>query len=207
MDYVFGSSLLSLAGVALVLISYDIACQWFVNLHSRINNFWPEGIKPQNTLKLAPAIPKLHQAMHGQSKNHEQFSLNLIPGVGASDCECPERIWVPHNPLGSSTKLQGPGTCQDTLDDHWSFWNWLKHNSLGISLAKKFKAAVAERNIQLEGHQGLTESLSASGPLVISWEAMCSAWESAAFPKAGAESPYEVKIKSTFSFDSPEIDI
>lgn len=202
MDYMFGSSLLSLAGALLVLISYDIACQWFINLHSRIEKFWPAYIKPEGTMKLTPAIPKLHQAMHGQSKNHKQFSLNLIPGVGASDCECPERIWAPHNPLGSSTKLQGPGTRQDTLDNHWGFWNWLKYNSLGLSLAKKYKAAVAERNIQVEGHRGLTESLKASGPLVTSWEAMCSTWESAPFPKAGSESPYEVKIKSMYSFHS-----
>lgn len=200
MDFTFGSALRSLAGVLLVLISYDIACQWFTNLHSRIEKFWPQAIKPDDSMQLSPAIPKLHQAMHGQSKNHEQFSLNLILGVGASDCECPERIWAPHNLLGSSTKLQGPGTRQDTLDDHWAFWNWLKYHSLGVSLAKKFKAAVAERNIQVEGHRGLTESLNRAGSLVKTWEAMCICWESAPFPKSGIESPYEVKITSTCSF-------
>lgn len=139
-------------------------------------------------MQFAPGIPKLHEPMHGKS-NHQQYSLNLIPGVGKSDCECPERIWGPHNILGSSTKLQGPGTRHDYLDDNWAFWNWLKYTGLGTTLAQKFKAAVAERNLQVKGHRGLTESLDAK--LVEIWDTMCAEWELAPFPKTKKKNPYE----------------
>ena len=97
--------------------------------------------------------------MHLQA-DHQVFSLNYIPGVGLSDCECPERVWAPHNVLGNSTKSQGPGSRQDTLDDHFNFWNWLKYISMGTTLARRYKAAVADRNIQAEAHRGLSSSLS-----------------------------------------------
>ncbi|KAF8958646.1 hypothetical protein BDZ97DRAFT_1609673, partial [Flammula alnicola] len=35
MDYVFGSSL-QFFMVGLILISYDICCQWFINLHKQM---------------------------------------------------------------------------------------------------------------------------------------------------------------------------
>lgn len=68
----------------------------------------------------------------------------------------------------------------------------------GKTLCRKFKAAVAERNIQVEGHRGLTESL--DGVLVKSWEAMCVAWESAPFPKKGKKNPYETETICQFRF-------
>ncbi|PPQ97896.1 hypothetical protein CVT26_013070 [Gymnopilus dilepis] len=180
MDYIFGS-VLQLILVAMVLISYDVACQWFVNLFS---------IKPSRPLQLIPAIPKLHYAMH-ETANHEVFSLNLIRGAGLSDCECPERVWAPHNPLGNSTKTQGPGSRHDVLDDHFGFWNWLKYVGMGVTLLRKYKAAVAERNIQNEGHRGLTDALDPQ--LVKTWENLCKGWDSdKAFPKT-RQNPYHVE--------------
>ena len=81
-------------------------------------------------MKLIPAIPKLHKPMHGH-KNHDQYSLNFIPGVGKLDMEMLERVWVGHNALGNSTKTQGPGGRHDILDDHFSFWNWQKYIGMG----------------------------------------------------------------------------
>lgn len=130
----------------------------------------------------------MHEPAHGKA-NHEKFSLNFIPGVGYSDLEGPERIWSAHNSLGNATKTQGPGSRQDVLDDHFGFWNWLKYSNLGYSLATRYKAAVAERNIQVEGHRGLTESVEDPNSLT-RWEQMCTKWEGAAFPKTGVKNPY-----------------
>ncbi|PPQ89278.1 hypothetical protein CVT25_001361 [Psilocybe cyanescens] len=132
MDYIFGMILQAIA-ISMVLISYDICCQWFINLFKRIENDWPPEIKPPANVHLAPAIPKLHKPMHTQD-NHHVYSLNFIPGVGLSDCECPERVWAPHNPLANAIKTQGPSSRQDTLDDHFGFWNWLKYVNLGATL-------------------------------------------------------------------------
>ena len=195
MDWVFGI-VLRIVMVHILLISYDIACQWFVNLFKRMEEHWPEEIKPTRPIKLIPAIPKLHEPMHGVA-GHQVYSLNYIPGVGNSDCECPERVWAPHNALGNSTKTQGPGSRQDVLDDHFSFWNWLKYIGLGTTLLRKYKAAVADRNIQVEGHRGLTDSLDPE--VVETWEKMCIDWEEDIFPKT-KKNPYHDDSISTPSY-------
>ncbi|KDR65401.1 hypothetical protein GALMADRAFT_81900, partial [Galerina marginata CBS 339.88] len=145
-----------------------------------------------STTKFIPAIPKLHEPMHGKA-NHEVYSLNLIPGVGASDLETPERVWAGHNALGNSTKTMGPGSRSDVLDDHFSFWNWRKYVGLGKTLMRRYKASLAERNIQVEGHRGLTHALDPD--LVQSWEAMCIEWEMDEFPKT-MPNPYYTKNTS-----------
>uniref|UniRef100_A0A8H8CFY2 CxC2-like cysteine cluster KDZ transposase-associated domain-containing protein n=1 Tax=Psilocybe cubensis TaxID=181762 RepID=A0A8H8CFY2_PSICU len=144
MDYIFGTILKALSVIS-ILASYDIACQWFLNLLKRMQEDWPPEIKPSSDMQFTPAIPKLHASMHKQSHaNHDVFSLNLIPGAGQSDGECPERVWGPHNAVGNATKTMGPGSRQDTLDDHFGFWNWLKYTSMGTTLLKRYRRAVAD---------------------------------------------------------------
>ena len=193
MDYTFTSAVKAALApsplVPLLLISYDIACQWFINLFKRMDERWPEELKLPLTTHIIPAIPKLHEPMH-EAANHEIYSLKYIPGVGESDCECPERIWSPHNALSNSTKTMGPGSRQDVLDDHFSFWNWEKYVGIGKTQVRKYKKAVAERNVQTEGHRGFTASL--DDTIVIKWEAMCANWEhDKAVPKK-APNPYHV---------------
>ncbi|KAH9476140.1 hypothetical protein JR316_0011711 [Psilocybe cubensis] len=191
MDYIFGTILKALTVVS-VLASYDIACQWFLNLLRRMQEDWPPEIKPSSDMRFTPAIPKLHASMHKQSHaNHDVYSLNLIPGAGQSDGECPERVWGPHNPVGNATKTMGPGARQDTLDDHFGFWNWLKYTSMRITLLKRYRRAVADRNAQVEGHRGLTESVKKENPQLIDvWEKMCIEWELDKFPKDKKKNPY-----------------
>jgi len=193
MDYTFASAVTSAAApsllVPLLLISYDIACQWFTNLFKRMDERWPEHLKLPSTTRIIPAIPKLHEPMH-EAANHEVYSLKYIPGVGESDCECPERIWSPHNALGNSTKTMGPGSRQDTLDDHFSFWNWEKYVGHGRTLARKYKNWVAERNIQTEGHRGFTSSI--EDATVQKWETMCVNWDHDMLVPKKAPNPYYV---------------
>ena len=186
MDFILAMVVQALA-LCLIIISYDIACQWFVNLFQRMEDHWPAELRIPTTTQLIPAIPKLHEPMHGR-KNHQQFSLNFIPGVGKSDMETPERVWAGHNGLGNATKTQGPGGRHDVLDNHFGFWNWLKYIGIGKTLMSRYKAALAERNRQVEGHRGLSNSLDTE--LVEKWEAICTAWEEDAYPKS-CENPYE----------------
>ncbi|PPQ82319.1 LOW QUALITY PROTEIN: hypothetical protein CVT25_008447 [Psilocybe cyanescens] len=215
MDYLF-ALVLQMIAVHWVLVSYDIACQWFINLFKRIDANWPESLKPRPNISLVPAIPKLHEPMHTQA-NHQVYSLNYIPGVGLSDCECPERVLSNHNALSNATKTQGPekiliclsldpfgkrdrkqygmipGSQQDTLDNHFGYWNWLKYVLLGTSLLRRYKNAVAERNIQSEGHCGLSKSLDAD--VLKRWEDMCQEWDADGFLKK-AKNPYHMEEHS-----------
>lgn len=186
MDYL-AASVMRLFAVLLILISYDIACQWFIHLYKRMEEHWPADLKVPPSIKVIPAIPKLHEPMH-RKKGHQMYSLNFIPGAGKADMETPERVWASHNSLGNSTKTQGPGGRHDVLDDHFGFWNWSKFISIGKTLKSRYTAALAERNRQSEGHRGLTSSLPAA--LVAKWEAVCVAWEQDDYPKT-KENPYE----------------
>ena len=141
MDFLVGSTIHTIA-LLLILISYYIACQWFINLFTQIDDHWPNKIIP-SAMQLIPAISKLHEPMHGRV-NHKVYSLNFIPGVGKLDLETPERVWLVHNGLGNSMKTQGPGGHHDVLNDHFRFWNWLKYMGFGKTLMLKYKAAIVE---------------------------------------------------------------
>ncbi|PPR02990.1 hypothetical protein CVT24_012178 [Panaeolus cyanescens] len=198
MDYVFASAIKrAFSSVSDVLISYDISCQWFVNLKHRMQEItWPNHLKLPDSLNLVPAIPKLHERMHAQGKNHQQYSLNYIPGVGLTDGECPERGWGPHNSMGNSTKSNGPGARCDIIDSTFNWWNWLKAINMGSTLAGRFCNAVADRNQQVEAHRSLTETLDQD--LVRSWESKCVAWDNEPYPKT-VENPYEYKVEEAMT--------
>jgi hypothetical protein len=121
MDFIIALVIQAFA-LSLIVISYNITCQWFVNLFHQIDEHWPATLRIPASTKLIPVIPKLHTPMHG-CKNHQQFLLNFIPGVGKLDTETPEHVWAGHNGLGNATKTQGLGDCHDVLDNHFGFWN------------------------------------------------------------------------------------
>jgi hypothetical protein len=129
MDYLFFSSL-SGALVLLIIVSYDIACQWHKNLWKRMAtyphsmHFGPDGHY------FVFLVPKFHLPAH-VDKCQTSFSFNLTPGVGRTDGEAPERGWANINRVSSSTKEMGPGCRRDTLDDHFGDWNWKKVIGLG----------------------------------------------------------------------------
>ncbi|SJK99852.1 uncharacterized protein ARMOST_03163 [Armillaria ostoyae] len=187
MDFIFASTLQNFVMLLLGVISYDIACQWFVNLYKCMNG-WPSNLRINRPLKLRPVISKFHEPTHKVKKHHE-FSYNLVKGLGNCDCEGPERIWGGHNNLGNSMKTMGPGSCHNMLDDHFGFWNWQKYIRMGKSLICKYKVAIKEHNVQVEEHRGLSANLLAH--LVAQWDSLCEVWEDDMFPKT-AENPFHV---------------
>lgn len=113
-------------------ISYDIVCQWLINLFVRMVE-WPSNLHLRAGLHLRPFIPKFHYPAH-KEEGHEQYSFNFADGAGLSDGEAIERVWSAHNALAGSTNVAGPGTRQDILDDNFGYWNFLKYISIGTRL-------------------------------------------------------------------------
>ncbi|KJA15107.1 hypothetical protein HYPSUDRAFT_208168 [Hypholoma sublateritium FD-334 SS-4] len=188
MDYIIASAMSHFHELRSVGLSYDICCQWYPNMYQQMTG-WPEQLHILPMLATWPLIPKFHEPAHNE-KAHEQYSFNLAVGFGKSDGEVPERGWAGHNGLGNTTKMQGPGSRHDVLDDHFGSWNWVKYHTMGASLIQKYKAAVIEQNRQTEAHRGFTESL--PGHLVKDWDNMCVVWEEDGFPKT-KPNPYELK--------------
>lgn len=129
MDYLFLSSLRNNPVPSLV-VSYDIACQWSKKLHTRCSVYPPNEIS-QNNPDITFLVPKFHLPAHIEQCQID-YSFNLIPGMGQTDGEAPERGWAVANALASSTKEMGPGSRRDTLDDHFGDRNWDKTVQMGI---------------------------------------------------------------------------
>ena len=140
MDYIFVAAIL-LDLATRKLITYDIACQWSVHLLDRISKF-PDHLRINiPTGHLAYAIPKLHWHSHNRV-GHSKFSLNLIPGVGRTDGEGIERLWLWLNKAAPSAKEMTPAARHELLDDFCGFTNWRKTIGLCDILARRMLDAL-----------------------------------------------------------------
>ncbi|KAI0691764.1 hypothetical protein BC835DRAFT_1256150, partial [Cytidiella melzeri] len=144
-DYVVASAWKLLPPTLQRVISYDIACQWATHFLSRVDALPPhlQFEIPENG-DLRYAIPKFHFRAH-KHDGHDQFSLNLMPGVGQVDGEEIERNWSRHNQVAYSTREMGPGSRHDTLEDHFGFANWQKFVDIAFAIRRKLKDAGVEK--------------------------------------------------------------
>ena len=129
MDWIFASGLRHFKGIADVFTSYDIACQWFVNLRKRIQD-WPSTHRPPVSLRMIPLVPAFHYPAH-TLKEHHEYDTRLCEGLGGLDLEAIERLWGAVGMLGLTTRTMAPASRQLVLDDNFGFYNWLKYNNHG----------------------------------------------------------------------------
>ena len=123
MDYIILSALLGIT-LSLVILTYDIACQWSKNFKKRMAAF-PEHMRVGGQTRIEAAIPSWHINGHGQSCC-QNFSLSYMKGVGRTCGEEVESSWSHTNPLAPSVREMGPAARHDTLNDHWNGWNFRK---------------------------------------------------------------------------------
>jgi hypothetical protein len=128
MDFIIFSSLKGRM-VNHIRISYDIACQWSKKLPARMQDF-PESIRSDPAIKFTFGIPKFHLTGHGPDCQAE-YSFNYLPGSGRTCGESVETDWHVMNIVGASTREMSPAARQETLDDHWGYWNFRKISDLG----------------------------------------------------------------------------
>ncbi|KAK0474654.1 hypothetical protein EDD18DRAFT_1116439 [Armillaria luteobubalina] len=126
-----------------VVIAYDIGCQWGKNLWKRIDVYGPDLTPPQKQKDIVILVPKFHLPAH-IVECQEEFSFAFELFVGETDGEATEWTWAISNPVASSTREMGPGSRQDTLDDHWSDHNWRKNAGLLVSSAEDGKVRLQE---------------------------------------------------------------
>ncbi|KAJ7437316.1 hypothetical protein B0H11DRAFT_2255542, partial [Mycena galericulata] len=133
MDYILLSSLLGVAILCLT-ISYDIACQWKVNL-------------PARAKKIAASTP----VTTSLDKWEIQYAFAGVARVGRTDGEGIERTWAILNPVGYATKEMGDGARHDAIEDKVDRLNYEKNVRQGTTLARKLIVALAERDRQVQG--------------------------------------------------------
>lgn len=128
MDYIFMASLMTAYYIAIIVASYDIACQFFVHFFTRITGL-PEPLqKPLPTVK--PMVPKAHLVRHGK-RCQTKFSFNWKPGMGRTCGEGIERDWSGLGKAAGSTKEMTLSGRHETLDDFCGYHNWRKVIGLG----------------------------------------------------------------------------
>ena len=114
------------AGITRVLVTYDIACQWWINLQKQLKTYGPPlNIDLSKLISFLVGIPKFHLLGHGITCQI-LFNLMLMEGVGLTHGEGVETIWSHATALQTWSREAGPGARHLILDDHWSGWNWRK---------------------------------------------------------------------------------
>ncbi|KAJ7899873.1 hypothetical protein B0H13DRAFT_1883591 [Mycena leptocephala] len=147
-------------------------------LMEEISHGPPEKLPPLVRLNLVFnlvrfVIPKLH--IYGHKLFCQLlYSLNYTPGAVRTDRDGIERPWANIGPIATSTREMGPGRCQDTLNDHWGHWNWIKLIGLGAPLKKRLLRTILERNSQCDTLTTFTEH---QAEHVGGWKAMVEVFE------------------------------
>ncbi|KAL0945536.1 hypothetical protein HGRIS_001015 [Hohenbuehelia grisea] len=137
-DYVVLSTLIGVHALLLVL-SYDIACQWLKRLSTRIKAYPPTMHIPSPT-KILGVVPRWHIEGHDQDCQ-SSYSFNYTRGVGKTCGEDIESTWSVSNQLCGSIREMGPGA--DILNDHWGGWNFQKLVGLCHLLLCRLREACA----------------------------------------------------------------
>ncbi|KAJ7123795.1 hypothetical protein C8R43DRAFT_1135846 [Mycena crocata] len=166
----------ALAGFSLLMltISYDIACQWKINLATR-NAKLPSKMRlPLDKIQLQCALPVWHAASHNEECQREN-SLSVKPGVGKSDGEGVERTWSVLNPAAFSTKDAGKGQRADVLEAKIDNHNHMKNLGEGVALQRKLVVALAERDRQVAALEAVSATIRKE--LQNEWKQMITDWE------------------------------
>lgn len=215
MDYILLASLVHTCLLLSLVISYDIACQFFKNFWRRLQDM-PEHLRLAILReKLTEKVPKAHLPPHVKSC-HAPFSFNYMPGAGRTSGECIESNWSVLNKAAPSCKEMGPSARRETLDDFCGFHNWRKTIGLGLFsfrfwpfsnvsltdgrfvgdlLLRRMLDALKNEEIFRAEFKALDSILSSQMPEEVeSWEQMVINWER----DKTLPCPYEKKDSGTY---------
>ncbi|GLB39022.1 hypothetical protein LshimejAT787_0601840 [Lyophyllum shimeji] len=171
-----------------ILISYDIWCQYVINLRNRFSKWFPAMVPILD--KIRGAIPKMHVLNHvllcmlAWSFTYKKYS-------GETCGENIEGGWAEQNQSAGSTKEMNDGHRHDALDDFMGHWNWTKLHQIAATLERMYKTCIKN----LKTREGDFEQLTALHP-----EDRIAAWnEMDTEPKVVGNvitSVYEVQVKN-----------
>ncbi|KAJ7863532.1 hypothetical protein B0H14DRAFT_2574911 [Mycena olivaceomarginata] len=130
-------------------------------------------------------IPKMHIKGHGPGCG--LFLLNLKLGSRQTNGEGIKRPWSNIGEIVTSTRIMGPGVCHDTINDHWSYWNWQKLVSLVSTLHKHLDNAREQEVVQQEA---LDSFLDQQQDHIEQWKAMVHDFEK----DSSKKNPYEMVV-------------
>jgi len=123
-----------------LLIIYDIACQYWVNLRKRIGSDLPSG------LVIDQAIGMFH--VHGHKDEcFFRYAPSFIPGSAITSGEILESLWSGLNKIFSSVRTSTLAHRAEVLDDHACDSNHKKALNMALYLCSQ-KRTAKERHLQ-----------------------------------------------------------
>ncbi|KAI3605284.1 hypothetical protein WG66_013037 [Moniliophthora roreri] len=190
MDYILLSAIIGCV-LALIVISYDIACQWGKGFRERMKKM-PQHLHLREDIKLKFKVPKFHLPAHVE-KCFAPYAFNFTEGVGLTDGEGIERVWSSLNEIASSASMMTAGGRWDIMDDHCNHWNWRKTVLLPENLLKKLLRAISEAVIHTLAFEAFTDGLKIhhSAELAL-WESQVIAWEE----RRDSFCPYDLPVNT-----------
>ncbi|KAK0232288.1 hypothetical protein EDD85DRAFT_774842, partial [Armillaria nabsnona] len=114
-----------------IFCSYDIVCQWLVNLQDYMQEM-PEYLQIPNGVEVMFSVPKLHCPVHIK-KCQVCYVITIQPQVARTNGEGIEHVWAFVSRCAVSTKKMGPGLRHNTLDCQFHYMNWCKYIRIGMS--------------------------------------------------------------------------
>ncbi|KAI0039987.1 hypothetical protein FA95DRAFT_1503469 [Auriscalpium vulgare] len=175
MDYILLSTIARTAGnVKMLVLSYDIACQFSINFLSRMAQY-PEGLRIKfNDVTIIFVIPKFHILGHGE-KCQLGLNINTTEGLGRTCGEGIESGWAETNGAALSTREMSPASRRESLDDFFGAINWRKTITLGKLLTRTLKQAMAALADQKKALEESNDTIPAA--IRARWEESVTAWD------------------------------
>ncbi|KAI0042910.1 hypothetical protein FA95DRAFT_1584271 [Auriscalpium vulgare] len=138
MDYAVLSTIArTAAGITMIVLSYDIACQYSKNFAARMLANYPQGFQINlGNVTIVFVVPKFHLLAHGQQCQVD-YNLHYTNGVGRTCGEGIEAGWADTNGSALSTREMSPESRHEGLDDFFGAINWRKAVSLALATQKK----------------------------------------------------------------------
>ncbi|KIY60852.1 hypothetical protein CYLTODRAFT_363638 [Cylindrobasidium torrendii FP15055 ss-10] len=191
MDYVFWACLLK-EQLAQVFVTYDIGCQWRINLLGKRLGDIPQEIAYDDGARpsINVALPVFHSTCHEEECGSAENCRHKV-GAGLTDGEGVERIWAGFNELASATKEMHQDVRFDALEDAIDHHNWSKNlgmgksllydaltweltQNAGVHLRRKREIAIVEQKKQAESFALTSESVSLEDQAA--WISMINLW-------------------------------
>jgi len=129
-DYALASVLGECSDNRWVMISYDIWCQFSVNLIKRFCERFPAILPIVSCVRRA--IPSAHIRGHLLCCQ-VLWAFKYLKYSGETYGEMIKTSWAEQNQTAGSMKEQNDSHRHDTLDDFFGYWNWTKYHQMSKS--------------------------------------------------------------------------
>ena len=136
MDYAFINAINYIPAILLLLLLYDIMCQYWINFLFRTQNAaaipgLTSLLKMRDNISIKCGIGLFH--VHGHIKEcYSRYAPTFIDGAGMIDSEIIETLWHILNDTATSARAMSWSHRQEYLDIHMGDSNWKKLTRIGI---------------------------------------------------------------------------